>query len=455
MEYVVCFVVGAAFAGISVLWLTRKRLKELESTDRQKEEQIDELQEDRTQLKIELAEQKTKLDEHQKNAQEKLDLLKQAEQRLSDVFKALSGDALKSSNEEFLRLAKSILDKYQEGAKGDLEKRQQAIDELIKPLKDSLGKVDSEIRKIENARSEAYGKLTEQVKSLSTSEGELRKETQNLVTALRKPTVRGRWGEMQLRRVVEIAGMVEHCDFEEQRTAGAEGSRTRPDVVVNLPNGRSIVVDSKTPLESYLDSIEMTNEEARTSKLKDHARIVRTHILNLAAKGYWDQFEPAPEFVVMFLPGEMFFSAALEQDPRLIEIGSQKNVILATPTTLIALLRTVAYGWREVQIAKNAREISDLGKTLHDRIRTLVGHLANVGKNIRRALEAYNEAAGSLEARVLVTARKFNELGAATGDEIGTLDTIDKTTRTIQVADVEHHDGKTVADRETPGETGG
>jgi len=274
--------------------------------------------------------------------------------------------------------------------------------------------------------------VREKIESLLTSEALLKKETANLVTALKKPTVRGRWGEMQLRRVVEIAGMVKHCDFFEQQSTDSDAGRTRPDMIVRLPGNRTVVVDSKAPLMSYLESLETTDEQIRIERLRKHAGLVRTHIRNLAAKGYWEQFQPTPEFVVMFLPGEMFFSAALEQDPGLIELGVDNRVILATPTTLIALLHAVAYGWQQEQIAKNAQKISDLGKVLYSRLCTFAEHFGNLKKGLDRAVESYNKAVGSMERSVLIPARKFKELGSISGQDIDTLEPIDKATRMIQ-----------------------
>jgi len=465
MEYVliaiVSVVLGAASAALAVYGMIRKRVRALEEqrTDEaqrraaaeERNSRIPELegqvvsrdqllaqrQEENTALKTEISRLSTKLQEQEKAFEGKLALLEDAKQKLSDAFKALSAEALKSNSTQFLELAKTNLDKYHEGAKTELEKRQKAIDELVKPLKESLTKVDDKLGHIEKVRSAGFATLTEQIKSLATSEAALKKETANLVTALRRPMVRGRWGEIQLKRVVEIAGMLEYCDFTTQESTPTETSRIRPDMIVRLPNERLIVVDSKTPLEGYLESIEATDEQTRVEKLQQHARAVRTHILNLGAKGYWDQFNETPEFVVMFLPGEMFFSAALEQEPRLIEMGVEKKVILSTPTTLIALLRAVSYGWQQQRVAESAQAISDLGRELYDRIAVLVRHFGEIGKNLDRATDAYNKAVGSMETRVLVSARKFKELGAATSAELGTPRTVDAKPRTLQPPETE------------------
>ena len=379
----------------------------------------------------------TQLDQERKAATEKLAVLDEAQTRLSDAFKALSAEALRHNNTSFLELAKSTLEKTQEGAKGDLERRQEAIDALVRPMRESLEKVDAKIHELEKARSGAYEALTTQVRSLADTQNYLRSETSNLVRALRSPIVRGRWGEIQLRRVVELAGMTQHCDFVEQMTVHTEDGRLRPDVIVRLPAGRTIVVDAKASLSAYLEALEAPDDEARLARMQQHAAQVRGHVEKLARKGYWEQFKDAPEFVVLFLPGEVFFSAALEHDPMLIEAGVEKNVMLATPTTLIPLLRAVYYGWKEERLAVNARDVSQLGSELYKRFADLSGHFARLGKSLNSSVEAYNRAAGNIETRVLVTARKFKDLGAAPmGMEIEALPQVEQIAREIQAPEL-------------------
>ena len=378
---------------------------------------------------------KSALEAERKASDEKIELLTQANERagedLRNAFKALAADALSSNNLSFVQIAQETLKRFQSEAQSDLEKRQNAVADLVAPVRESLSKVDAQIQQMEIARSDAYGELRAQVTSLISTQKELQSETGNLVRALRTPNVRGRWGEIQLRRVVEIAGMLPYCDFAEQETVTGESGRLRPDLVVKLPGGKNVVVDAKTPLQAFLDAFETTDEEARRACLANHARQVRDHINTLSGKKYWEQFEATPEFVVMFLPGETFFSAALEQDTGLIEHGVLNRVIPASPTTLIALLKAINYGWNQEKLARNAQQISELGRELHDRLRKLAGHIAGVGTSLDRAVESYNQAVGSLENRVLVSARRFSELGAAVAEDIPELEPVETTSRTL------------------------
>jgi DNA recombination protein RmuC len=384
-------------------------------------------------LRHENARLQANLEGERRAAHERAESFKQAAEALAEKFKALSRDALKDNNQEFLNLARATLEKFQATAKGDLEQRQQAIDQLVKPLRESLDKVDGKIEEMERIRAGAYSGLIEQVKTLAASQQQLQSETGNLVKALRTPHIRGRWGEIQLRRVVELAGMLQYCDFTEQASVATEDSRIRPDVIVRLPGNRTIVVDAKVPFEAFYESISTTDDVVRLDRLKEHARLVRTHIGNLSRKSYWETVQPTPEFVLLFLPGENFYSAALEQDPKLIEDGINQRVIIATPTTLIALLKAISYGWQQEQRAANADEVGKLGKELYDRMRTFINYFADIGRNLDRALESYNKGVGSLEARVLVTARKFKERGAIAGEEIDTLEPVDKSTRVLNL----------------------
>jgi len=358
---------------------------------------------------------------------------------LRETFRALSGEALKSNNEAFLSLAETKLKEVRAHATADIDQRKAAIENLLAPMAKTLGEVDRELRESERRRTESSAQLLQRIASLDTAGQDLRAQTGKLVDALKRPGVRGRWGELQLKRVVELAGMVQHCDFDEQKTvANGDGDRRmRPDVIVRLPGGKHVVIDAKAPLDAYLRALDAPDETTRLSLLCDHARQVRNHVMQLSSKGYATHVHPSPDFVVMFLPGEMFFSAALEHDPELIEFGVEQHVVPASPTTLIALLRAVAYGWQQQAMEENARKISDLGRQLYDAVGKLGEHFENLGSKLKGSLDAYNNAIGSLEGNVLVKARKFKELQAASAvDDIPALPPIDRVPRMLQAREL-------------------
>ena len=426
---------AALAAAISLLIAMRGRVRELEVVATAREAEAREERAARTLESAAAAAQKAQLEAERAAAADKLKLVQDAERRLGESFEALSQRALRANNDQFLQLARESLGKMAQAANGDLEKRQIAIAEMVRPVRDSLEKVDEKIQKLENARTFAYASLSEQVRSLLETQKALRAETGNLVKALRAPSVRGRWGEMQLQRVVEMAGMLEHCDFVQQETVEGDDGRLRPDLIVKLPGGKRLVVDAKAPLAAYLDALESETEESRCAHMAAHARQLRNHVAQLARKAYWDQFEHTPEFVVLFVPNEAVFSAAMEQDPSLMEGAFSERVLLASPTTLIALLRAAAFGWRQERLAQDAQEIAALGRDLHKRLGRLGDHFAKLGRGLASAVGAYNETVGSFERMVVPGARRLRDKAAPMDEELEPLAEVDVSPRPLQPPD--------------------
>ena len=407
-------------------------IAELRNQLQERTEEIKKLSE---QLKSEQAAKitaETRLEETQKNLEEQKRLLDEAAQKLKDTFNALSSDALKSNNQAFLDLARKTMENYISEAKGDLGKRQEAIDLMIKPLKESLQRYENQIRELESSRQGAYAGLTVYLNDLKGTQERLQKEATALVSALKTPQVRGRWGEVTLRRVVEVAGMSKYCDFVEQPSVETEEGRKRPDLIVKLPGDRTVIVDAKVPLKAYMEAVETSEDDKKKILLLQHTQAVKNHMKDLSLKAYWNQFNPTPEFVVLFLPGESFFSAALEHDRNLIEDAIASRVILASPTTLISLLRTVAYGWQQQQVAENSKLIWETGKELFDRICKFGEYIGDIGKGLNTAIKSYNSAIGSWESRVMPGMRKLKELGSSSPEkEVPELDQVDTNIREL------------------------
>lgn len=417
LNYLIIAVIAALLGGLITYLLAQKKIAQL----REKNTALE------TTLEIE-----------RNAANDKLGSIEKTREQFSAVFAALSGEALKNNNEAFLRLAQENLKQFNIQAQGELSKKEQAIEHLIKPIREVLEKTEKQIRDIERDRKEAYGSITKHLETMAETQQLLHGETRNLAQALRRPEVRGQWGEMTLKRLVELAGMVQHCDFyEQQHTATEEGS-IRPDMIVRMPGGRDIVVDVKTPLDAYLNAVEASDDKIRDQHLAHHARKVRERIRELASKAYWSQFKNSPDFVVLFIPGDHFLSAALDKDPHLLEDALRQKVILATPTSLVALLRAVAFGWNQQVVTENAEKIRDLGEDLYKRLSTFTGHLAKLGKNINSSVENYNSAVGSFQRQVIPGAKKFSELGITEPKTTENLEPIEKIARSLEQSDTKN-----------------
>jgi DNA recombination protein RmuC len=436
---VIAFLLGAAFG-----WLANK------SNSVALDERSDALQRELTTAQAALQRQMTDhqslaaaksaldatLASERRNSEEKLRLLSEASETLKTEFKALAASALENNNANFLQLAGSVLRNSQTQSAGELAQKEQAVKNLVDPIAQSLAGMNQQIQSLEQARSQAYGALTAQVASLLDTQKALQTETGNLVKAMREPQARGRWGELQLHRVLELAGMLEYCDFKEQLSFNDDDRRFRPDVIVDLPGGKQVVVDAKVPLAAYLAALEAPDDLTRNARLADHARQVRQHIDSLASRTYWARLPCTPEFVVLFLPGEVFFRAAMDSDAELIEYGVSQKVIVASPTTLIALLKAVAYGWNQKNLAESARKISQAGKQLYERLCTMTGYLEDLGKKLGGAVKSYNEMLASMEKRVLPEARKFPELDRSlVGESLPQPEQLERTPRELEAQD--------------------
>lgn len=415
------------------------RAKGAEAVVNELRQQVQQRELDINQIRIELdnerrqrVETATRLEEAQKSIEEQKALIELMKTELTDTFRAHASAALKSSNEDFLKLASEHLGKILAETKGKLGEHKEALDGTIRPLQEMLKRYEEQIQLIEKQRHESFGSLAQQIRTLSSMQEQLQKETSNLVTVLRRPKVSGSWGEIGLRRVVELAGMTAYCDFYEQESVSTDTGRLRPDMIVRLPNGREIVVDAKAPVDAYLNAVSASSEEERKRAIASYISQIRNHMAILSSKAYWDQFKQSPEMVIMYLPGESFFSAALEHDHKLIEDGSTKKVIISTPTTFIALLKAIAYGWQQEQVTKSAQEISNLGKELYERFSIVLEHFSKTGLAIKKAVESYNEGVRSMESRLIPSIRKFKELGVSSQRDVTTPPEISQSTKNIE-----------------------
>jgi DNA recombination protein RmuC len=445
----------------ALVWslMQARRAVELRAQLAARENAVMQLQKDLGAAREECVRVVAQLDATRAASAEKLALLQGAESRLRDAFSALSSEALKQNNESFLQLARTSLGEFQRAAATDLEGRHKAIESVVQPLRESLTRVDSKLQEVERGRASGQAQLAEQMRALTQAQQMLQAETGRLSRALRSPNVRGQWGELQLRRVLENVGLVEGSHYELKASIQTEEGRLTPDAVVKLPGGKNVVVDAKVPLTAYLEAAEAEDDARREAKLRDHARQVKEHVARLANKTYWAHFQPAPDIVVMFVPGESLLTSALQEDPGLLEFSMNKGVLLASPLTLIALLRAIAYGWQQEMVARNAHEISELGRQLYDRISKLAEHFETVGRSLAKSVQAYNSAVGTLESRVLVTARRLKDKGVTASGEFPEPETIDQTPRPLGAAELvglfddEPVDGEIVDDQAEAGKS--